>query len=129
MTIESVDIIKDFKPIPFVKHSAIATFVDQTWNKLDYMKTDGFLVSEMFFKKINRLAKQYHFKFIIADVSYNEKSKDVEKFCSKNNLNYVNISPDYTKGNYSLAPCDFHPNQRAHLIYAHKLYEYINKLK
>ena len=129
MTIESIDIIKDFKPIPFVKYSAIATFVDQTWNKLDYLKTDRFLVSKMLFKDFQNLANQYHFKLIIADVSYNEKSKDIEVFCSKNNLNYVNISPDYSKGNYTLAPCDYHPNQSAHLIYSRKLYEYINKLK
>jgi hypothetical protein len=129
ITIESIDIIKDFKPIPFVKYSAMATFVNQTWNKLDYLKTDGFLVSEIFFKKMNKLAKQYHFKLIIADVSYNEKSNEIDSICVKNNLNYVNISPDYSIGNYSLAPCDFHPNQSAHQIYAQKLYEHIKNYK
>lgn len=127
IAVECVDIVQEFQPIPFVNYSAIATFVDQTWNKLDYKKTDGFPVSEVFFKKMNTLAKQYHFKLIIADVSYNEKSNEIDSFCKKNNLKYLNISPDYSKGDYSLAPCDFHPNQRAHQIYAQKLYEYIKK--
>lgn len=129
IAVECVNIVQEFQPIPLVNYSAIATFVDQTWNKIDYKKTEGFSVSKILIKNFNNLAKQYHFKLIIADVSYNEKSKDVEIFCSKNNLNYVNISPDYSKGDYTLAPCDYHPNQSAHLIYARKLYEYINKLK
>ena len=129
IAVERVDIVQEFQPIPFVNYSAIATFVDQIWDNIGFKKTDGFPVSKMLFKDFQKLAKQFHFKLIIADVAYNEKSKDIEAFCSKNNLSYVNISPDYSKGGYTLAPCDYHPNQSAHLIYARKLYEYINKLQ
>lgn len=123
--VEYVDVVKNFYKIPFVNYSAIATFADQTWNNISHKKTRGFLVSELLFKDINTLAKKYNFKLIIADVSYNEKSKEIEEICFKNNLEYINISPDASKGNYSLAPCDFHPNAAAHNVFANKLYNYI----
>lgn len=129
MTIEYVDIVKDFFPIPLVKYLAIATFVDQIWNEINYKTIEGFPVSKIIFKDFQKLAEHYDFKLIIADVSYNKKSNEIETFCLVNNLKYLNISPDYSKANYSLEPCDFHPNQLAHEIYAHKLYEYIKTIK
>lgn len=125
VVVKSVNVIQDFQPIPFVDKSAIATFVDQTWNQLDQKRTDGFLASKLLMKKIGDLSNKYRFKLIIADISYNEHSKQIESFCSSNQLKYINISPDYAVGNYSLEPCDFHPNQKAHQIYAHKLHEYL----
>lgn len=127
--VKFVSIEDDFYPIPLVDNLAIATFVDQTWNKIDHKKTAKFDVSELLFKKIKKLAQKYNFRLVIADVSYNENSKNIEKICLKNNLQYVNISPNYSENNYSLAPCDFHPNQKAHLIYATKLYQFLNKKK
>jgi hypothetical protein len=127
--VKYISITKNFYSIPLVDNLAIATFVDQTWNKLDHKKTDKFDVSELLFIKIKKLAQKYNFRFVIADVSYNEQSKNIEKICLSNNLQYVNISPKYSDNNYSLAPCDFHPNQKAHLIYAKKLHQFLNKNK
>jgi lysophospholipase L1-like esterase len=123
--VKSINVIQDFQPVPFADKSAIATFVDQTWNQLDHKKTNELFISKLLMKKLDGLAKKFNFKLIIADISHNEKSDQIESFCTNNRLNYINISPDYSQGNYSLEPCDFHPNQEAHRIYAQKLYEYL----
>ncbi|MEO0038069.1 MAG: hypothetical protein RIQ59_1280 [Bacteroidota bacterium] len=129
IAIEYIEITKDFTPIPFKENFAIASFIDQMWNKIDDRKTTGFPVSKILFQDFQELANQYHFKLIIADVSQSNKFEDIKYFCVKRNINYVNISPDFSLGNYTLAPYDYHPNKMAHKVYALKLYEYINNLK
>jgi hypothetical protein len=127
--IENIDIIKDFTPIPWVEKAAIATFINQTWNAFEDKKTNGFPVSKYLILDFQKLAKQYNFKLIIADVAYSKRSEEIENFCYKRKINYVSISPDFSLGNYTLAPYDYHPNKLAHKVYAGKLYEYITKIK
>lgn len=126
---EYVDVIKDFISVPFTDNSAIATFIDQMWIAFDYRKTDDFPVSKLLLKDSQKLANHYGFKLIIADVFYNSESNQIATFCAKNGLNYVNISPDFSKGTYTFAPFDYHPNQKAHAIYSQKLYNHINSIK
>lgn len=127
--IKNIDITEDFTPIPWVEKSAIATFINQTWNAFEDKKIIGFPVSKYLILEFQKLAKQYNFKLIIADVAYSKRSNEIKTFCLKRNINYVTISPDFSLGNYTLAPYDYHPNKMAHKVYAYKLYEYINKLK
>lgn len=129
IAVEYVEVIKDFTPIPFKESLAIATFIDQMCNKIDDRKTTGFPISKILFQDFKELANQYHFKLIIADVSESNRSEEIKQFCVNSNINYITISPNFSLGNYTLAPYDYHPNKMAHKVYALKLHEYLNKLK
>lgn len=126
--IEYIDIVKDFYPVPMVKFSAISYFINQIWNNISKKNTVGFPVTKKIFIDLQKLAFQYGFKLIIADVLNIRKSSEIKTFCFENNLNYVNLFPNYSEESFSLAPCDLHPNYKAHEIYAKNLYEYIIKL-
>lgn len=115
ISVEYINLFEAFHPFVGRKYSSIINLLEQfTLQEPSSLSSTFTILAE-----ISMLCKTEEIDLIIADVD--SSSNEIKSFCLKNNLNYTNISPDFTQDKYRNMPLDFHPSEEAHKVYAEKV--------
>lgn len=126
--IDFIDIVSDFKPLPFRKQSATINLIEQVFLKNEAKKLQELTYSKKIILAIKNLCKTNNIQLIIADIAFNNSSEIINNFCSTQNIAYLNISPDFTQNGFRSLPYDPHPNKAVHKIYFEKMSAYLKSI-
>ncbi|MEM9821603.1 MAG: SGNH/GDSL hydrolase family protein [Bacteroidota bacterium] len=84
------------------------------------MHKDSRRITQLLLDRIAKLCRDHGVQLLIANID--GPPAYIESYCQKRALAYVDISLDLTDTHYTSEPYDRHPNARANLIYADRLY-------
>ena len=112
---------------PLMRWSAMMHFVEHSYNQLLRDKEKEELISFLLLKEIQQLANQHKVELLITGIFSDQKTKTMLKRCKKAGMQVLDISVDLENNEFNLMPYDGHPNERAHEIYADKIYRWLVK--
>lgn len=125
LKIECRNIVDAFKPLCFRKQSALINLADKSLAFSEQKELKQLSCTKQIFRQIHALCNEHKIELVIADIESNPDSEIMKNFCESIELDYVDISPDFSAGEYRNLPYDNHPNAKAHEVYAEKLFEYL----
>ncbi len=118
----------NYKPLPFTRYSAFLNFLEDKYlAALDDMDSKH-RTTRKAISYLNKLCKAKGARFVFAALSDEDYSKDMLLFCSRNNIDHVDLAVNFNNPKYNLLPHDDHPNFEANKLYAQKLYAYLKQM-
>lgn len=109
--IEYCDILQEYRPMPFRKHSAFINLIEKISLKEPHSLTSSFLIID----SIKKICDEYGIKLIVTSID--NKTENFLQYCNLRNIKFANISPDFSDNSYTNLPYDLHPSKKAHLVY------------
>jgi len=89
------------------------------------MHRDSRKITQLLLDQIAELCKDNQVDLLISNIA--GPPVFIEEYCLENTLPFVDISLDLTQHQYTNEPYDRHPNARANIIFAERLYRALNK--
>lgn len=114
----------EYHEFPLMKYSALAHFVEMTYNQFEQDRLNSHLVSEALINEMAVLAKKHGVKFIVANIS---GGNTMLEFAEKNGIANVDITVDTSLPENNNRPHDSHPSAIANQKYADKLGAFLRK--
>lgn len=116
-----------YKPWPFSRMLALAHYMENKYNNHEVKIAQPFQVSQAIFLEISKICKENGIKLIVAGIKENNQNrmKRMLDFCKESGIATVDISVDVENEKYTHLPYDAHPNELANLLYAEKLYSFL----
>lgn len=119
------NVLETYNPFPLRNTFALINLIDGVYTH-SHSSTNRFTATNGLISRLNNVCKEHGIRLIIADVEWGGPSYPVEEFCAENEIEYVNISPNFNEEGYRNLPFDMHPNEKAHKVYAIKLLDYLS---
>lgn len=117
-----INIFDKYKPMPCRKLSSIINLVElQTIKEPKELKSSFLLINA-----ISQLCEIHNINLIVTDIA--NQPERISKFCKEKNINFANISPDFSNKVFSNLPYDNHPSKEAHQVYSEKMILYLDNL-
>jgi hypothetical protein len=118
----------EYSEFPFMRYSALAHFLEISYNQLEARWYRSHAVSEALIKEMAELAKKHGVTFVVAniyasreDLYYTWLGRDMLEFAEENGIPNVDMSVDLSLPQNRNLPHDMHPSANANQQYADKL--------
>lgn len=121
----------EYKPLagnlfPFSKYSAICNLINYYINYRNEEETKSNEVTRKIFFEINKICKQNGIRLIVTCIDNDKNTLGMQDYFKKQSIEFLSFGVDWNDKNYNLYP-DEHPNEKAHVIYAKKIVDYLAK--
>jgi hypothetical protein len=118
----------EYLEFPFMRSSALAHFLEITYNQLEARWYRSHAVSEALIKDMAELAKKHGVTLVVAniygsreDLYYTGLGREILEFAEENGIPNVDMSVDLSLPQNKNLPHDGHPSAKANQQYANKL--------
>jgi Aldo/keto reductase family len=118
----------EYSEFPFMRYSALAHFLEISYNQLEARWYRSHAVSEALIKEMAELAKKHGVTFVVAniytdrnDFYYTWLGQKMLEFAEENGIPNVDMSVDLSLRQNRNLPHDTHPSAKANQQYADKL--------
>ncbi len=119
-----------FRPVPLREYSAIANMIQKQINMSREARIDGNAISRHILLEMDRLCKANGIEFIIASIVKDEATQNMLQSIREAGATTLNMGLDILGDeNYNNMPYDSHPNDKAHQVYAERLYWFLDPEK
>lgn len=110
-----------------IQYSSIANILFKFKLEKEFTEEDLLQVQAELINRIEELCKNHQITPIFMMIDHDEISKETIKYLKSKSLAWINSQVDYKNSAYNLSPADGHPNNDAHQIYAHEIFQYLKE--
>ena len=115
----------DYREFPFARYSALANFIDETYNGFLEETYHSHEVSRAVIDEISSLCTANGIKLVVAGIFAAPQTTAMLEHCKTKNIDTVDIAVDLRLKENSNLPFDPHPSMHAHQQYARKLESFL----
>jgi hypothetical protein len=102
-------------------NSAFIYALEKAMNGFLYNGSNPALVTKAVLLEIKKICSENKTGLIVTIMNSSDKTRDIKKFLTENNIKWIDISVDFSNTVYTNLPYDGHPSPLAHRLFAAKL--------
>ncbi len=108
----------EFREFPFMRNSAFAHFIEQTYNRLEERWYDSHQITKAIIKEFAELAEKHHVTLIVAGIIAHQNTEDMLEYAASLGAITGDVSVDLNIRENTNLPHDGHPSASANVQYA-----------